>query len=234
MSAEASTPTTAPRGTRAAISAVVFPFPQPTSRIRSVPLRSSDPRTSSAMAACKVEIRAYSDAFHSVIPLHSGSRCEDKGNLQMLRLRSRRRRRRERATRDRWRCVSSGRFRHQRAGRSHPGQSAAQVQRAMECTTAFCLKKEPLESVRFHQLLADFVAYINGRSKLACRHQSSFSVSQGHSLFSLVSPEDIRSYSRFFGVCDPSKGECGMRKFARSVSCRQFTIFAAALHRSDA
>ncbi len=78
MSAEASTPTTAPWGTRAAISAVVFPFPQPTSRIRSLPLRSSNARTSSAMAACKVEIRAYSDAFHSVIPLHSGSGAKTK------------------------------------------------------------------------------------------------------------------------------------------------------------
>src|ERR1700734_721867 len=68
MAAEASTPTTAPWGTRAAISVVVFPFPQPTSRIRSAPLRSSNERTSSAMAACRVEIRAYSEAFHSVIP----------------------------------------------------------------------------------------------------------------------------------------------------------------------
>src|SRR5579859_1582289 len=73
MSAEASTPTTAPQGTRAAISAVVFPFPQPTSRICSLPLRSRTARTSSAIAACKEEIRAYSDAFHSVIPLHSRS-----------------------------------------------------------------------------------------------------------------------------------------------------------------
>src|ERR1700761_8591199 len=67
MPAEASTPTAAPWGTRVAISAVVFPFPQPTSRIRSLPSRSSNERTSFAMAACKVEIRAYSDAFHSVI-----------------------------------------------------------------------------------------------------------------------------------------------------------------------
>src|ERR1700753_1386918 len=67
MSAEASTPTTEPCGRRAAISAVVFPFPQPISRTRSVPLRSSRARTSLAIAACRAEILAYSEAFHSVI-----------------------------------------------------------------------------------------------------------------------------------------------------------------------
>src|SRR5271165_3269135 len=67
MAAEASTPRTVPLGTRAAISAVVLPFPQPISRMRSFPLRSSRARTSSAIAACRAERRAYSEAFHSVI-----------------------------------------------------------------------------------------------------------------------------------------------------------------------
>jgi len=58
-----------------------------------------------------------------------------------------------------------------------------------------------------HQLLADFVAYINDRPLLACRLQSSFSVTQVHSLFNLISPERIQSYRQFFGCVIPRKGK---------------------------
>src|SRR5215468_555055 len=67
MSLEESTPTTEPLGTRDAISAVILPSPQPTSRIRSEPLRWSKARTSWAIAACNDEMREYPAASHSVI-----------------------------------------------------------------------------------------------------------------------------------------------------------------------
>ena len=49
-----------------AISAVVFPLPQPMSRMRSLPCSLSSESTSSAMAAWSAERRSYSEAFHSV------------------------------------------------------------------------------------------------------------------------------------------------------------------------
>src|ERR1700722_5213662 len=73
MSEEASTPVTEPAGMRAAMAAVVFPLPQPTSRMRSVPLNVSSESTSSAMVACRAERRSYSEAFHSVtVPTSHG------------------------------------------------------------------------------------------------------------------------------------------------------------------
>ena len=50
MSADESTPNAEPPGTRAAISAVILPFPHPTSKMRSVPLRSRRESASSAIA----------------------------------------------------------------------------------------------------------------------------------------------------------------------------------------
>src|SRR6185312_67560 len=60
---EASTPTTLPFGSIVAISRVIFPLPQPTSRTRSSPrsLVRSKLNTSCAIAACSAESRAYSD-----------------------------------------------------------------------------------------------------------------------------------------------------------------------------
>ena len=67
MSWDESTPTTAPRGTRAATSAVIFPSPHPMSRTRSAPARLSRASTSAAIASCSPDRRAYSAAFHSVM-----------------------------------------------------------------------------------------------------------------------------------------------------------------------
>src|SRR5882757_9251439 len=208
MSAEASTPTTEPWGTRAAISAVVFPFPQPTSRIRSLPLRSSSARTSSAIAACKVEIRAYSDAFHSVIPLHSRGA----------------RRQRQRSSRLNQDCGCVG-------GKYEPLGIAGDVFQAKyffpdeqvvitqpDLLIGFSvnrvhngfLSQEGAIGIRCsHQLLADFVAHIDDRSSLACRHQSSFSITQFHSLFNLISPDVYKAIDSFSGVRHPPKGEVG-------------------------
>src|SRR5882757_3627052 len=217
MSAEASTPTTAPWGTRAAISAVVFPFPQPTSRIRSLPLRSSSARTSSAIAACKVEIRAYSDAFHSVIPLHSRGA----------------RRQRQRSSRLNQDCGCVG-------GKYEPLGIAGDVFQAkyffpdeqvvitqpnlligfsVDGVHNGFLSQEGAIGIRCsHQLLADFVAHIDDRSSLACRHQSSFSVAQFHSLFNLISPKRIQSYRQFFWRA--SSPERGSGCNGRSGSCQ--------------
>src|SRR5215831_4810115 len=94
MSLEGSTPTTEPLGTRDAISAVILPSPQPTSRIRSEPLRSSKARTSWAIAACNDEMREYPAASHSVIcgdrdaviysplPFHKNSRAPRAGGAR--------------------------------------------------------------------------------------------------------------------------------------------------------
>src|SRR2546430_2627473 len=67
MSRDGSTPTTEPFEAREAICAVIFPSPQPTSRIRSEPLRSSRASTSCAIASCSDERREYSAASHSVM-----------------------------------------------------------------------------------------------------------------------------------------------------------------------
>src|SRR5271165_4677673 len=95
MLADASTPTTLPCGTRAAISLVLLPFPQPISRMRSLPLRSSSVKTSWAIVCCSAEIRSYSDAFHSVIysflqqslihvpPIRSHTAIGDQRDLQL-------------------------------------------------------------------------------------------------------------------------------------------------------
>src|SRR5215510_15584735 len=87
MSSEGSTPTTAPCGERSAICAVIFPSPQPASRIRSEPLRSSKARTSSAIAFWSDEMCAYPAASHSVIEVsqvyyhHSSTFLKDRAPL---------------------------------------------------------------------------------------------------------------------------------------------------------
>ncbi len=58
ISAEASIPTTEPRGTARAISAVILPSPQPTSRMCSSPRRLKRPMSSRAQVCCTAEFAA--------------------------------------------------------------------------------------------------------------------------------------------------------------------------------
>ena len=67
MSCDGSTPSTEPRGSRAAISAVILPSPQPTSRTRSPPSSVSAARLSSASLCWSRETSRYSAPCHSTM-----------------------------------------------------------------------------------------------------------------------------------------------------------------------
>src|ERR1700733_4368718 len=63
---------------------------------------------------------------------------------------------------------------------------------------------------RFHDLLTDFVADIDGRSARTGRYQSSFSVSQAHSFQVSLRRKDTPSYRRFCeSASSPERGMMG-------------------------
>ena len=180
MPAEASTPTTAPWGTRAAISAVVLPLPQPISRIRSRAFKIQQRKDFFGHGRLK---RGNPRVFGGVPFGHTPAfwiTRQVKGNS---------------TNRETALYADRGYI----GGKYEPLGIAGDVFQANDffpdeqvvVTQGYVLADFSINRVNdgflsqeravgircFHELVADFVTYISDRSTLARRHQSSFSVS---------------------------------------------------------